>query len=150
MIPSHYVPKQLTKKDRAKQKKAIQKTRKLYKKGKYMKRPHMKSFKNKPSPHVEKAKKMYNIKSLKPSRKLARITKCSLKALKEITKKGRGAYYSSGSRPNQSAQSWARARLASALTGGNASYVDRSVLEQGCASDSLALKLAKTKIKKGG
>ena len=47
-----------------------------------------------------------------------------MKALKHITKKGRGAYYSSGSRPNQTAQSWARARLASALTGGNASAVD--------------------------
>ena len=39
-------------------------------------------------------------------------------------KKGQGAYYSSGSRPNQSAHSWGYARLASAITGGKSAAVD--------------------------
>ena len=32
-------------------------------------------------------------------------TKCSLKGLKQIVKKGQGAYYSSGSRPSQTGHS---------------------------------------------
>jgi hypothetical protein len=57
-------------------------------------------------------------------------------------KKGEGAYYSSGSRPNQTPQSWAYARLASAITGGKASLVDYSILEKGCDPRKKALKLA--------
>ena len=56
--------------------------------------------------------------------------------------KGRGAYYSSGSRPNQSAESWGLARLASAITGGNASKIDYGILESGCKPNSPALLLA--------
>jgi hypothetical protein len=57
-------------------------------------------------------------------------------------KKGEGAYYSSGSRPNQTAQSWGYARLASAITGANASRVDYNILKEGCKSDSPALRIA--------
>ena len=46
----------------------------------------------------------------------------------EIVKKGQGAYYSSGSRPNQTGHSWGRARLASSITGGKASAVDYKIL----------------------
>jgi len=42
------------------------------------------------------------------------------KGVKQIVKKGKGAYYSSGSRPNQIPHSWGYTRLASAITGGNA------------------------------
>ena len=42
-----------------------------------------------------------------------------------ILSKGRGAFASSGSRPNQTPDSWAYARLASVLTGGKAMAVDR-------------------------
>jgi len=63
--------------------------------------------------------------------------------LSEIVRKGEGAYYSSGSRPNQTPQSWAYARLASAITGGKAAKVDYHILEKGCKPDSKALKLAK-------
>jgi hypothetical protein len=45
-----------------------------------------------------------------------------------ILAKGRAAYASSGSRPNVSAEAWARARLASALTGGKAAKVDKELL----------------------
>jgi len=40
--------------------------------------------------------------------------------LQKIVNKGMGAYYSSGSRPNQTPASWGIARLASAITGGPA------------------------------
>lgn len=44
-----------------------------------------------------------------------------------ILKKGRGAFYSSGSRPNQNSSSWAYARLASVIVGGPARKVDKSI-----------------------
>lgn len=142
-IPQKYIPKYLTKKDFSKQKKNIQKTRKLYNKKTYVDRPKLKSYKRKQSPHVKTAKKMYKVSKIVPSNALAKATKCSIKGLKQITRKGRGAYYSSGSRPNQTAQSWARARLASSLTGGKASLVDYHILETECKPSSKALKLAK-------
>ena len=45
-----------------------------------------------------------------------------------ILSKGRAAYASSGSRPNVSSEQWARARLASVLTGGNALRVDKDLV----------------------
>lgn len=56
------------------------KSRKMYKEGKYYTRIPVKSFKSTPSKHISEA-------------------------LEKIVKKGEGAYYSSGSRPNQTAQS---------------------------------------------
>ena len=44
--------------------------------------------------------------------------------------KGRGAYYSSGSRPNQTAESWALARLASVIMNGGARKVDKNIWEK--------------------
>lgn len=81
---------------------------------------------------------------------MAKKTGCSKKALLKIIKKGQGAYYSSGSRPNQSAHSWGIARLASAITSGKAAAIDYKILEEGCNQNSKALKLAKkAKIKHG-
>jgi len=142
-IPSHYIPKTLTDKDKKKQKQYIQRSRKQYQKNKYFQRPRVKSFKSKPSRHVEKAKHMYNVDTLQPNSKLAGSTKCSLDTLNKIVNKGRGAYYSSGSRPNQTAESWGLARLGSAITGGNSSIVDYHLLEEGCSPSSKALQLAK-------
>ena len=141
-IPRKYVPRHLTRKDYIKQKRNITNTRKLYKKKIYKNRPRVQSFKSKKSPHVENAKKMYKVKNIVPSKALAKASKCSIRGLRRITKKGRGAYYSSGSRPNQTAQSWARARLASALTGGPASKYDYHILKEECKPSSKALKMA--------
>jgi hypothetical protein len=91
---------------------------------------------------------MYNVKNVCPNRELANKTKCSLQTLKKIVNKGEGAYYSSGSRPNQTQQSWGIARLASAITGGNSSIVDYKLLSDGCSKNSRALKLATRKIKR--
>ena len=142
MIPKHYIPNVLTSKDKKKQKNAINKSKKLYKKGIYYTRQKINSFKSKISPHILKAQKMYKIKSLKPNKLLATKSKCSLTGLNKIVKKGQGAYYSSGSRPSQTGHSWGIARLASSITGGNASKIDYHILETYCKSNSKALKIA--------
>ena len=143
MYPKKYVPKSLTKKDKSKQKKEIEKSKKMYKKKKYYTREKVKSFKSKKSEHIKNAERIYKLDSIKPSKKLAEKTGCSLKGLQEIVKKGQGAYYSSGSRPNQTPHSWGIARLASAITGGKSSQIDFHILEKYCKSNSKALKLAK-------
>lgn len=142
-IPIRYIPKSLTRKDRLKQKKNIIKSRSLYKLGKYIVRPKVSSFHSKPSGHVKTAKKIYKIDNIKPSTELAKKTQCSLKTLEKIVEKGEGAYNSGGSRPNQTPKSWGIARLASAITGGNASIVDYHLLEDGCKKTSPALKMAR-------
>lgn len=147
-VPKRYVPKHLSNKDKIAQKKAIIRSQKAYKKGKYVLRKSVKTFKNKQSPHITKAQKLYNVDVIKPSNKLAKKTKCDIKGLWKIFKKGQGAYYSSGSRPNQTPHSWAYARLASSITGGKAAAVDYSTLEEHCSKTSKALKLAKKSIKK--
>lgn len=147
-IIERYIPKSLTRKDLKKQKKNILKSRKLYKKGIYYQRPKVKSYKSKKSRHLEHARELYDIDKITPSRELANKTQCSQDALEKIVNKGRGAYFSSGSRPNQSAESWGLARLASSITGGNASIVDYHILKDGCKKTSKALKLANKTCKK--
>jgi hypothetical protein len=85
-----------------------------------------------------------------PNKELSVKTGCKISALEKIVKKGEGAYYSSGSRPNQTAESWGIARLASSITGGNASIVDYHILKSGCKKTSKALKLANKTCKKQG
>ena len=45
----------------------------------------------------------------------------------KVMDKGKGAYYSSGSRPNQTAHSWAYGRLASVILGGPARKIDKDI-----------------------
>jgi len=142
-VPQRYVPKKLSKRDKKKQKKELKKSRKAYKKGKYYTRKKVKSFKSKVSPHILKARKMYKIEKIRPTRKLAKATKCKLKGLKRMFQKGQGAYFSSGSRPNQTGHSWGYARMASAITGGKASAVDFKIIKENCKKNSRAYKLAK-------
>lgn len=151
LIPKKYIPKHLTKKDKLIIKKEILKTRKNYKRNKYMTRKKVSSYKQKPSKHVKNAMRIYNINSIKPSKLLASKTKCTVKTLKKIENKGRGAWFS-GSRPNQNIYSWGIARLASSITGGKSSAVDYYILKEGCKKNSKALKLATkslSKYKKG-
>jgi hypothetical protein len=70
-----------------------------------------------------------------------------MKGLKKMFQKGQGAYFSSGSRPNQTGHSWGYARMASAITGGKASAVDFYIIEKECNKKSRAYKLAKTRKK---
>ncbi len=149
-LPKRYIPKHLDKKDKKKQAREIKKSRKKYKKGKYHTRKKVPSFQSRGSPHIKNAKEEYDITTLIPSLKLARRTGCSQKGMKEILSKGKGAYYSSGSRPNQTPHSWAYARLASSITGGKSAAVDFDILERTCRPDSRALELAKEAVKKHG
>ena len=142
-IPIRYLPSYLSKKDKVLQIKSLSKSRKLYQKRSYFERPKLKSFKNKPSNHIQNAKRIYGVESIVPSRKLSKATGCSLNALKQIVKKGEGAYYSSGSRPNQTARSWGLARLASSITSGKSAAVDWHILEKGCMHQKKAYRLAK-------
>lgn len=147
-IPRRYVPSKLSNHDKQIQRKMLNKSRKLYTSGQYFTRKKISSFTSKPSYHVKNAKKIYNIKSIVPNRNLANKTGCSVKSLKQIVKKGEGAYFSSGSRPNQTAKSWGYARLASSVTGGKSAAVDFNILEKGCKANSKALRYAKKSRKK--
>jgi len=149
-VPKRYIPKGLTKRDKKKQREMLKKSRKMYKKGKYLTRKKVKSFKSKKSNHITNAQKIYKIDKIYPGKELANKTGCSVNALKKIVKKGEGAYFSSGSRPNQTAQSWGYARLASAITGGKSAAVDYNILEKGCEMESEALRLAKKAKRKYG
>lgn len=142
-VPMKYVPRSLSKKARVQQKRELRKSRREYRRGRYHTRKKVKGFRNRKSSHVDRAKTTYNVKSLRPSKTLSRKSGCTQAALRAIVKKGKGAYYSSGSRPNQTAHSWGLARLGSALTGGPAARVDLHILEQGCKETSKALNLAR-------
>ncbi len=142
LYPKRYIPKSLSLSDKNIQKKELNKSKNQYKKKQYYTRNKVNSFKSKPSSHIQNAIKLYKIKKVNPSTVLSRKTGCSIKVLTKIMKKGQGAYYSSGSRPNQTAHSWGKARLASAITGGKAAALEYTLLKSGCKSTSKALKLA--------
>lgn len=137
-----YLPDTLSRRDKTRQRKELTKSRKLYKQHKYYTRKAVKSFTSKPSKHLVRARKLYGVDNIKPTRELSKQTGCSLKGLRQIVRKGEGAYFSSGSRPNQTAQSWGRARLASSITGGNASAVDFHIINKECSHDKQAYRLA--------
>ncbi len=149
-VPIKYLPYHLTSKDKKKQIKMLQKSRKMYKKNKYYTRKKVSSYTSKTSKHIINARKLYNIDTIVPSKKLSQATGCTIDSLKQIVRKGEGAYYSSGSRPNQTAQSWGIARLASAITGGKSAAVDYNILEKGCIHTKPAFILAKKSRKKHG
>ena len=147
-FPIRYVPNVLTRKDKKKQINMLIKSKKLYKKHKYYTRKNISSYKNKKSNHISNARKIYNIKNIIPNKELAQKTGCKISALKQIVKKGEGAYYSSGSRPNQTPQSWGLARLASSLTSGKAAAIDYDIIKKGCNHKKKAFLLANKSRKK--
>ncbi len=138
-----YLPNKLSRRDKIYEKKQLDKSRKLYTKKKYYTRKHVDSYPHKVSKHILHARRIYAIENILASKELAKKTGCSIASLKAIEKKGQGAYFSSGSRPNQTAQSWGRARLASSITGGKAAAVDFRILNKGCNHNtSKAYKMA--------
>lgn len=147
-FPTRYLPKTLTKTDKKAQLKMLMKSKKQYKQNKYYTRKRVSSYKNKKSSHILNARKIYNIKTITPTTELALKTGCKLSALNQIVKKGEGAYYSSGSRPNQTAKSWGLARLASSLTGGKSAAVDYDIIKNGCNHKKKAFILANKSRKK--
>jgi hypothetical protein len=147
-LPIRYVPQKITRKDKQKQINMLLKSKKLYKKDKYYTRKNISSYKSKKSNHISNARKIYNIKNIIPNKELSQKTGCKLSALQQIVKKGEGAYYSSGSRPNQTPQSWGLARLASSLTSGKAAAVDYDIIKKGCNHKKKAFILANKSRKK--
>jgi Family of unknown function (DUF5824) len=145
-IPIRYLPKGLSKKDKLKQIAELLKSRKMYKKGKFYTRNKIKTYSSKESKHIKNARRIYKVDKIIPNKILALKTGCSVKGLRQIVRKGEGAYFSSGSRPSQTAQSWGIARLASSITGGKASSVDLDIIRQECKPSGRAYKMAiKTK-----
>ena len=50
--------------------------------------------------------------------------------MEEVIMKGKGAYFSAGSRPNQTPMSWGKARLASVLVGGASRKIDKKIVDK--------------------
>lgn len=109
-----YVPEYLSKSDKRKQTMSI--------KNKTI-RPKLQSAESRRSPYVVKFEKKYGFKITDP--KVNQII--TPKGKKLILDKGKGAYFSSGSRPNQTPQSWAYARLASVIMNGAARKIDKDI-----------------------
>ena len=118
-LPKTYLPKSLSPEDRKKQLKSIKEK---------TDRPKVKSFQSKRSSWAEKFENKYGKKITNDSFISKNII--SKVGIDKILDKGRGAYYSSGSRPNQTAESWARARLASVIMGGPSRKIDKDIWEK--------------------
>ena len=93
------------------------------------------SFKSKESSWTKKFSAKYgeqldNMKGGRSKKNIAKVTGIPFKALDEVYKKGKGAFFSSGSRPNQTPDTWAYARLYSYILGGPARKVDKSITEK--------------------
>ena len=115
-INPKYVPKSLSEADKKKQIKSIKdKTD----------RPKLKSYTSKRSSWSKKFEDKYNTKIT--DKTFINKNIISNAGIEKILLKGKGAYYSSGSRPNQTAFSWAYARLASVIMGGPARKVDKDI-----------------------
>ncbi len=91
-------------------------------------RPKVKGFKSERSSWVKKFEDKYGTKITDKEF----ITKniISETGREMIIKKGKGAFYSSGSRPNQTPFSWGLARLASVILGGPSRKVDKEIWEK--------------------
>ena len=144
-IPEKYYAG-INSKDKKKQIKSIKKSIESYPKGIYVDRPKLKTHKSKKSNYIVQFNEAYGI-SITDKKAVATKTGVSIKAQERIIKKGKGAYYSSGSRPGQSASSWAYARLASVIMGGKAKKYDQHILDD----ENIKIKkpnLSKTKVTK--
>tara|TARA_R110002073_G_scaffold6398_5_gene37932 strand:+ start:2081 stop:2614 length:534 start_codon:yes stop_codon:yes gene_type:complete len=118
-MPKTYTPKQLTKEDKKKQEKSI-----LNKTD----RPKLESFKSKRSGWAKKFEDKYNKKITDKVWINKNILKT--KGQEEIIDKGMGAYYSSGSRPNQTPYSWGYGRLASVILNGASRKIDKKIWDK--------------------
>ena len=118
-ISLKYVPQSLTESDKRLQIQSIKRQER---------RPKVESFQSKRSPLVKSFEDKYGYKI----NQLDKIDKQIIKraGIDKILAKGKGAYYSSGSRPNQTADSWALARLAGVIMGSPARKVDQKIWDE--------------------
>jgi len=117
-INPKYIPKSLSAEDKKKQIKSIKEK---------TDRPKV-DYKTKRSSHVVDFEKKYGEKITNDSFISKNII--SKTGIDQILSKGRGAYYSAGSRPNTTAEAWSRARLASVILGRGARKVDKDIWEK--------------------
>jgi hypothetical protein len=112
-VRKKYVPAYLTHRDATRQEQSIQQGKD---------RPRLKSAISRRSSWAKRFEKKYGRKITD----LAFINKQILRkpGTDGVLAKGRAAYYTYGSRPNQTQHSWAYARLASVIMGGAARKVD--------------------------
>jgi len=130
-----YVPKSLSEKDKKLQKKQLKKSAEDYDKGKYTGRKKLKSFKSKTSGNVLEVRKKLGVpmnfeKIAKKLTSSKNKQKKLIQGMEEICEKGKGAYYSSGSRPNQTSFSWCKGRVASVLVGGKSRKIDKKIVDK--------------------
>lgn len=114
-VPTRYVPKTLSKKQRKKQVESIIEGKD---------RPNQEK-KTRRSGWAVKFEKKYDTNIMDD--KFIEKNIIRKEGKEKILDKGRGAYYSSGSRPNQTSSSWAYARLASVIMCGPARKVDNNI-----------------------
>jgi len=86
------------------------------------------SVKSKRSSWVEKFEKKYKTKIT--DKEFIHKNIITKTGQKKIIDKGKGAYYSSGSRPNQTPTSWGLARLASVILNGPSRKIDADIWEK--------------------
>lgn len=122
-LPKRYVSG-LNPEEKKKQISEINKAKEIYQKtGQVITRESI--GKSRRSPHVIKFEKKYGF----PITDITKVKKQFPGVdIETILSKGRAAYASSGSRPGQTPDSWAYARLASVLTGGKALAVDKDLI----------------------
>tara|TARA_R110001632_G_scaffold124365_1_gene237211 strand:- start:303 stop:749 length:447 start_codon:yes stop_codon:yes gene_type:complete len=112
-IPKRYIPDSLSKTERQKQIKSIfEKKERPKTKVKERKSSYTIKFNKKYGDEVDK------LKGGRSKKNIAKITGIPFKALDAIYSKGEGAFFSSGSRPNQTPSSWGRGRMYAYIMGG--------------------------------
>ena len=135
VLPPRYTAG-LSKEEKKEQIQQIERTKRIYETtGKVEARPKVSSASVPRSSHAAKFENKYGYKISE----LSKVKKDFPDTrVEKILSKGRAAYASSGSRPNTTPEAWAKARLASVLTGGNALKVDKDLVGP----------ISRTKIKK--
>lgn len=73
---------------------------------------------------------MYFGKGNTTSKSITKKLGVKMEGFEKILSKGRGTYYSGGSRPNQTPESWALTRLFSVLFGCKARIVDKKIVNE--------------------
>lgn len=127
-IPKRYLPPSLSPEDRRKQLSSIRRG---------TKRPFVKSFKSIKSPWTTKAKNYFGDGNTSKADMSLILSKGDKKrereirqGLDEIFDKGAKAYFTSGSRPNQTPESWGYGRVFSVLFGGPSRDIDKAIVEK--------------------
>lgn len=109
-----------------KQRQLIRESQDIYEKtGKVVTRPKVSSAPTPRSSHAIKFENRYGYKVSDTAKVKRDFPDTDVAG---ILAKGRAAYASSGSRPNVTPEQWAKARLASVLTGGKALQIDKDLV----------------------